>query len=112
MIHQSSIIDTKAKISQNVKIGPFCYVGPNVELGENIELISNVHLEGNTKIGNGTKIFPFASIGTQPQDLKYNNEKNSLIIGDNNIIREYVTINPGTAVLPSGDRLKKNMPQQ
>jgi|TARA_B110000914_G_C15491534_1_gene460894 UDP-N-acetylglucosamine acyltransferase len=96
MIHQSSIIDTKAKISQNVKIGPFCYVGPNVELGENIELISNVHLEGNTKIGNGTKIFPFASIGTQPQDLKYNNEKNSLIIGDNNIIREYVTINPGT----------------
>ena len=51
------------------------------ELGENVELISNVHLEGNTKIGNGTKIFPFASIGTQPQDLKYNNEKNSTIIG-------------------------------
>ena len=96
MIHQSSVIDNKAKISKNVKIGPFCYVGPEVEIGENVELISNVHLEGNTKIGNGTRVFPFASIGTQPQDLKYNNEKNSTIIGDNNIIREYVTINPGT----------------
>jgi UDP-N-acetylglucosamine acyltransferase len=96
MIHKSSVIDQKAKISENVKIGPFCYVGPEVQIGKNVELISNVHLEGNTKIGNGTRIFPFASIGTQPQDLKYNNEKNSAIIGDNNIIREYVTINPGT----------------
>ncbi len=96
MIHNSSVIDKKAKISKNVKIGPFCYVGPNVELRENVELISNVHIEGTTHIGNGTKIFPFASIGTQPQDLKYKNEKNSLTIGKNNIIREYVTINPGT----------------
>ena len=96
MIHKSSVIDSKAKISKNVKIGPFCYIGPEVELEERVELISNVHLEGNTKIGSGTKIFPFASIGTQPQDLKYNNEKNSTTIGDNNIIREYVTINPGT----------------
>ena len=96
MIHNSSVIDKKAKISKNVKIGPFCYVGPNVELQENVELVSNVHIEGTTCIGNGTKIFPFASIGTQPQDLKYKNEKNSLSIGKNNIIREYVTINPGT----------------
>jgi len=96
MIHKSSVIDSKAKISKNVKVGPFCYIGPEVELEERVELISNVHLEGNTKIGSGTKIFPFASIGTQPQDLKYNNEKNSTTIGDNNIIREYVTINPGT----------------
>ena len=96
MIHKSSVIDSKAKISANVKVGPFCYIGPEVELEERVELISNVHLEGNTKIGSGTKIFPFASIGTQPQDLKYNNEKNSTTIGDNNIIREYVTINPGT----------------
>ena len=96
MIHNSSVIDKKAKISKNVKIGPFCYVGPNVELQENVELVSNVHIEGTTSIGNGTKIFPFASIGTQPQDLKYKNEKNSLSIGKNNIIREYVTINPGT----------------
>ena len=96
MIHKSSIVDKKAKISKNVKIGPFCYVGPSVELSDNVELISNVHIEGNTTIGAGTKIFPFASIGTQPQDLKFKGEKNSLIIGQNNLIREYVTINPGT----------------
>ncbi len=96
MIHSSSVIDKKAQISKNVKIGPFCFVGPNVELGENVELVSNVHLEGNTKIGKGTKIFPFASIGTQPQDLKFKGEKNYIVIGENNLIREYVTINPGT----------------
>ena len=96
MIHQSSVVASQAKISKGVKIGPFCYVGPEVQLGENVELISNVHLEGNTKIGKDTKIFPFVSIGTQPQDLKYNNEKNYTVIGDKNIIREYVTINPGT----------------
>ena len=97
MIHKSSIIDAKAKIGKEVKIGPFCFIGPEVELREGVELISNVHIEGNTIIGKGTKIFPFASIGTQPQDLKFNNEKNSLLIGENNLIREYVTINPGTA---------------
>ena len=96
MIHNSSVIDKKAQISKNVKIGPFCFVGPNVELGENVELVSNVHLEGNTKIGKGTRIFPFASIGTQPQDLKFKGEKNYIVIGENNLIREYVTINPGT----------------
>ncbi len=96
MIHKSSEIDKKAIISKNVKIGPFCYVGPGVELKENVELISNVHIEGNTSIGNGTKIFPFASIGTQPQDLKFKGEKSTLSIGENNVIREYVTINPGT----------------
>ena len=97
MIHKSSIIDPKAQINKNVKIGPFCSIGPNVILDENVELVSNVHIEGNTKIGNGTKIFPFASIGTQPQDLKYKGEKNSLEIGDYNVIREYITINPGTS---------------
>ena len=96
MIHKSSVIDSNAKISNNVKIGPFCYVGPNVILNEYVELVSNVHIEGNTSIGKGTRIFPFASIGTQPQDLKFKNEKNSLEIGENNSIREYVTINPGT----------------
>ena len=96
MIHNSSVIDKKAKIAKNVKIGPFCYVGPEVELSEGVELVSNVHIEGNTIIGKGTKIFPFASIGTQPQDLKFKNEKNSLSIGEYNTIREYVTINPGT----------------
>ena len=96
MIHSSSIIDNKAKIGKNVKIGPFCYIGPKVQISDNVELISNVHVEGNTKIGKGTKIFPFSSIGTQPQDLKFKGENNSLEIGEQNIIREYVTINPGT----------------
>ena len=96
MIHNSSVIDKNSKIGDKVKIGPFCYIGPEVELAEGVELVSNVHIEGNTKIGKETKIFPFASLGTQPQDLKFNNEKNSLVIGENNLIREYVTINPGT----------------
>ena len=96
MIHKTSVIDQNAKISKSVKIGPFCYVGPNVELSDDVELVSNIHLEGYTKIGKGTKIFPFASIGTEPQDLKFNNEKSSLVIGEKNLIREYVTINPGT----------------
>ncbi len=97
MIHKSSIIDKKAKLSNNIKIGPFCYIGPNVELADDVELISNVHIEGNTFVGPNTKIFPFASIGTQPQDLKFKGEKTTLEIGKNNMIREYVTINPGTA---------------
>mgnify|MGYP000046829118 FL=1 len=96
MIHNSSVIDKKAKISSKIKIGPFCYIGPDVILEDEVELKSNVHIEGNTIIGKGTKIFPFASIGTQPQDLKFKGEKNNLLIGENNIIREYVTINPGT----------------
>ena len=96
MIHNSSIISKKAKIGSNVKIGPFCNVGDFVQLDNDVELISNIHIEGNTRVGKGTKIFPFASIGTAPQDLKYKNEPNSLIIGERNTIREYVTINPGT----------------
>ena len=96
MIHNSNVISKKAKIGKNVKIGPFCNIGENVELEDNVEIISNVHIEGNTKIGSGTKIFPFACIGTAPQDLKYNNEPNRLLIGKDNVIREYVTINPGT----------------
>ena len=96
MSNNTSIIDKNSKIAENVKIGPFCYVGPNVTLEKNVELISHVHIEGNTRIGEGTKIFPFACIGTDPQDLKFKGEMNSVEIGKNNKIREYVTINPGT----------------
>ena len=96
MIHKTSIIDKKAKISKNVKIGPYSVIGPNVEIGEDVEIHSHVNIDGFTKIGANTKIFPFASIGTDPQDLKFKGEKNNLSIGTNNIIREYVTINPGT----------------
>ena len=96
MIHKTCIIDKDAKISNNVKIGPFSVIGPNVVISENVEIYSHVNISGDTKIGSGTKIFPFASIGTDPQDLKFKKEKNKLLIGNNNTIREYVTINPGT----------------
>ena len=96
MIHKTSIIDSKAKISKHAKIGPYTIIGPNVIIEEKVEIHSHVNITGNTKVGTGTKIFPFASIGTQPQDLKYKDEKNNLVIGKNNIVREYVTINPGT----------------
>ncbi len=96
MIHKSCIIDKSAKISKNVKIGPYSIIGQNVEIEEEVEIYSHVNITENTKIGKGTKIFPFASIGTMPQDLKFKGEKNKLIIGKNNTIREYVTINPGT----------------
>ena len=96
MINNSSVVDKKAKIGKGVKIGPFCYIGPKVKISDGVELISSIHIEGNTKIGKATRIFPFASIGTPPQDKKYKGEDNSLEIGENNIIREYVTINPGT----------------
>ena len=71
MIHPTSIIDKNARISKNAKIGPYTIIGPNVEIDDNVEVCSHVNIEGNTKIGDGTKIFPFASIGSQPQDLKY-----------------------------------------
>jgi len=96
MIHKTSIIDKKAKISNNVSIGPYSVIGPNVEIGDNVKIHSHVNISGNTKIGSKTNIYPFASIGTSPQDLKFKGEKSNLIIGNNNTIREYVTINPGT----------------
>ena len=96
MIHKTAIIDPKAKISSSVKIGAYSIIGPNVELDDGVEIHSHVNVVGITKIGSGTKIFPFASIGTEPQDLKYKGESNSITIGENNTIREYVTINPGT----------------
>ena len=96
MIHKTAIVDKKAKISAKVIIGPYSVVGPNVEINEGAEIQSHVNISGNTIIGNNTKIFPFASVGTNPQDLKYKGEKTKLEIGSNNIIREHVTINTGT----------------
>ena len=96
MIHKTAVIDKKAKIHSSVKIGPYSIIGPNVEIKENVIIHSHVNIMGNTKIGSGNKFYPFASIGNEPQDLKYNGENTSLIIGNNNKFREYVTINPGT----------------
>ena len=96
MIHKTAIIDPKAKISSNVKIGAYSIVGPNVEIDENSEIQSHVSIIGNTRVGKNNKIYPFSSIGNDPQDLKFAGEETRLEIGDNNKIREYVTINPGT----------------
>jgi UDP-N-acetylglucosamine acyltransferase len=97
MIHDTAIIDSKAKISSNVDIGPFSIIGPNVVIEEGTIIQSHVNITGNTFIGKDNKIYPFASIGNHPQDMKYQGEETKLIIGSNNTIREYVTINPGTA---------------
>ena len=97
MIHKTAIIDPKAKISTNVSIGAYTLIGPNVEIGENSIIQSHVSIVGHTKIGINNKIYSFASIGNDPQDLKFAGEETKLEIGDNNKIREYVTINPGTA---------------
>jgi len=96
VIHKNSIIHQDAKISKSSEIGPYVVIGPNVTIGENVIIHSHVNISGDTTIGNRCKIFPFASIGNDPQDLKYNGEETKLIIGENNTIREYVTINPGT----------------
>ena len=95
MIDKTAIIDPKAKLDKNVQIGPYSIIGPNVEIGENTIIQSHVSITGNTKIGKGNKIYPFVSIN-DPQDLKYNDEPTKLIIGNDNRIREYVSINPGT----------------
>jgi UDP-N-acetylglucosamine acyltransferase len=96
MINKNSVIDSNAKISKNVKIGPYCVIGPNVEIGEDTILHSHVNISGHTVIGKENIIYPFASIGNDPQDLKFNGEVTKLVIGNKNTIREYVTINPGT----------------
>lgn len=96
-IHQSAVVHAGARLGSGVTVGPFCVVGADVELGDDVTLISHVVVEGQTKIGARTRIFPFASIGHQPQDLKYKGEASTLTIGEDCVIREGVTMNPGTA---------------
>lgn len=95
-IHPTAIVESGAKLGEEVTIGPYCIVGPEVELGEGVSLTSHVVVAGRTTIGPNTRIYPFASIGHPPQDLKYKGESSQLVIGANNVIREYVTMNPGT----------------
>ncbi|MCX2722556.1 acyl-ACP--UDP-N-acetylglucosamine O-acyltransferase [Roseibium salinum] len=96
-IHPTAIVEDGAVIGDGVRIGPYCVVGPQVQLRDNVELKSHVAVSGITTIGAGTSIFPFASVGHQAQDLKYRGEAATLEIGEGCIIREGVTINPGTA---------------
>ncbi len=96
-IHPSAVVEDGARLGAGVGVGPFCHVGPQTALGDGVRLVSHVSLAGDTTVGPRTIIYPFASIGQQPQDLKYRGEPVRLIIGEDCIIREGVTMNPGTA---------------
>ncbi|HEY2539431.1 MAG TPA: acyl-ACP--UDP-N-acetylglucosamine O-acyltransferase [Stellaceae bacterium] len=96
-IHPTAIVAPGARLASDVVVGPYCIVGERVELGPGVRLGSHSVVEGHTTIGGGTRIFPFASIGHEPQDLKYRGEDSALVLGCRNTIREYVTMNPGTA---------------
>ncbi|MBV9073638.1 MAG: acyl-ACP--UDP-N-acetylglucosamine O-acyltransferase [Acidobacteria bacterium] len=95
-MHPTAIVDPAAVIPSSCKIGPFCIVGKDVEMGENCELLSHVVLKGPTKMGSRNRVFPFTTLGLEPQDLKFKGEPTRLEIGDNNVIRESVTIHRGT----------------
>ncbi|CAA7617058.1 acyl-ACP--UDP-N-acetylglucosamine O-acyltransferase [Magnetospirillum sp. SS-4] len=95
-IHPTALVDSRAEIAASAVVGPFCVIGPEVRLDDDVELVSHVAVAGRTVIGAGTRVFPFASIGHRPQDLKYRGEPSTLEIGRNNQIREHVTMNPGT----------------
>jgi len=96
MIHPTAVVDPSVKVPESCSIGPYSIVGAGVELGEHCELRSHVVLEGPTRLGSGNLLFPFCAVGGAPQDLKYHGEPTRLEIGDNNQIREYVTIQRGT----------------
>lgn len=95
-IHPTAIIEDGAKIGDGVSIGAYCVIGAQVTLGDHVNLKSHIVIDGRTTLGAGSRVFPFASLGTAPQDLKYDGEDTALIIGENNTIREHVTMNPGT----------------
>lgn len=96
-IHPSAVVDPAAKLGADVRIGPFCVVGPEVELGDGVELKSHVVVAGRTRIGANVRVYPFASLGHAPQDLKFGGEPSELIIGAGTVIREHATMNPGTS---------------
>lgn len=97
MIHPTAIIDARARLADDVKVGAYSIIGPDVEIAAGCEIASHVVIEGPTRIGKNNRIFQFASIGAEPQDKKYKGEATLLEIGDNNLIRESVTINRGTS---------------
>ena len=95
-IHETAIVRNRANIHESVEVGPYCIIGENVVIDKGVKLYSHVCIDGVTHVGENTEIFPFASIGSSPQDLKYAGEESRVVIGKNNLIREYVTINTGT----------------
>ena len=95
-IHPTAIVERGAEVGAGARIGPYCVIGPDVRIGERCVLHSHVAVAGATSIGADCQIYPFASLGHPPQHLKYGGEKNRLVIGERNVIREHVTMNPGT----------------
>lgn len=95
-IHRTAVVDDGAILADTATIGPFCTVGPHVRLEDGVTLVSHAVVDGNTTIGPHSKVFPFASVGSLPQDLKYRGEESRLVIGSHTVVRENVTINPGT----------------
>ncbi len=95
-IHPTAVVDPKAQLAEDVSVGPYCIIGPDVEVGRGATLLSHVVVAGRTSVGAECTIYPFASIGHAPQDLKYGGEPSTLSIGARNVIREHVTMNPGT----------------
>jgi|ERR687892_2185608 UDP-N-acetylglucosamine acyltransferase len=95
-IHATALVDPSARFGSDVEIGPYCVIGPDVELGDNVVVHSHVVITGRTTLGEGCQVFPFAAIGHIPQDMKYRGEPSVIAVGPKTIIREHVTINPGT----------------
>src|SRR5213593_1024799 len=107
-VHPTAIVDSRAELDSSVEVGPYCLLGAGVKIGKESKIHSHAVIQGRTTLGEGNEVFPFATIGSIPQDLKYKGEPSELLIGNRNTIREYVSLNPGTAgggmVTRVGDR--------
>src|SRR5271169_5003284 len=97
MIHPTAIIEKGAEIADDADIGPYCVIGGNVVIGAGTRLMSHVAVDGHTTIGSSCTVHPFVSLGGPPQDITYRNDETTCLIGNNNVIREYVTVHRGTA---------------
>jgi len=95
-VHSTAIVDRRAELDKEVEVGPYCVIGPGVKIGKGTKIHSHATIQGRTTLGETNVIFPFATVGSAPQDLKYKGEPSELRIGNNNVIREYVSLNPGT----------------
>lgn len=96
-LNPSAIVDPRAELDRDVEVGPYCVIGAGVKIGKGTKLHSHVSIQGRTTLGENNVFFPFASVGSAPQDLKYKGEPSQLLIGNGNTIREYVSLNPGTS---------------
>lgn len=101
-IHATAIVDPSAELASDVSVGPYSIVGPNVVLEAGVTLHGHVMVDGHTRLGEGVRVYPFAAVGTPPQDLKYRGEHSWLEVGAGTVIREHCTLNPGT----QGDQLR------